>query len=102
MGLGLRGVFPTMREKTNFENLQIYQLAETLADQVWDIVLTWKKLAQDTVGKQLVRSADSIGANIAERTGRGSFLDNKRFICIARGSFYETKHWLRRAFKRGL
>ncbi|MGI9056671.1 MAG: four helix bundle protein, partial [Pyrinomonadaceae bacterium] len=56
----------------------------------------------DTVGKQIVRSADSIGANIAEGEGRGSFQDNRRFIKIARGSLQETQHWLRRAFKRNL
>lgn len=85
-----------------FENLQVYQLAEALADEIWPIVREWDPLARDTVGKQLVRSADSIGANIAEGTGRGSYQDNRRFVKIARGSLYETKHWLRRAYKRGL
>jgi four helix bundle protein len=54
------------------------------------------------VGKQLVRAADSIGANIAEGDGRGTFPENRRFIRVARGSLNETKHWLRRAFKRQL
>jgi len=53
-------------EKTNFENLEIYKLAEELADKVWEIVIKWDRLAQDTVGKQLIRSSDSVGANIAE------------------------------------
>ena len=85
-----------------FHDLLVYQLSEELCDAVWDIVRTWPPLARDTVGKQVVRSADSIGANIAEGSGRGSYADNKRFIRIARGSFYETKHWLRRAFQRKL
>lgn len=88
--------------KTNFESLVVYQLAERLADGVWEIVIGWPILARDTVGKQLVRAADSVGANIAEGSGRGSFPDNRRFNRIAHGSLYETKHWLRRAFKRGL
>jgi four helix bundle protein len=54
------------------------------------------------VGKQLVRAADSIGANIAEGAGRGRFLDNRRLVRIARGSLNETKHWLRRSHKRKL
>lgn len=81
----------------SFEDLQVYQLAETLADDVWSIVEPWDAFARDTVRKQLVRAADSIGANIAEGTGRGSYQDNRRFIRIARGSLCETRHWLRRA-----
>ena len=89
-------------QKTNFENLEIYQLSEKFADEIWEIVLGWNHLAQDTAGKQIIRSADSIGANIAEGSGRGSALDNRRFIKIARGSLYETKHWLRRSYIRKL
>lgn len=67
-------------EQTNFEKLEIYQLPEKLADRIWDIVLEWNHLAQDTVGKQIIRSADSIGANIAEGSGRGSDKDYTRFF----------------------
>ena len=88
--------------RTNFESLRVYQLSEQLADLIWEIVLEWNALARDTVGKQLVKAADSVEANIAEGTGRGTYIDNRRFVRIARGSLNETKHWLRRAFKRGL
>jgi four helix bundle protein len=88
--------------RTNFESLRVYQLSEHLADSIWEIVLQWNPFARDTVGKQLVKAADSVGANIAEGTGRGSYVDNRRFVKIARGSLNETKHWLRRAFKRRL
>ena len=90
------------KERTGFENLRVYQLAEDIADLVWEIVIKWDWLLRDTVGKQLIKSADSIGANIAEGTGRGSFADNRRFARIARGSLLELKHWLRRAYKRKL
>jgi four helix bundle protein len=88
--------------RTSFENLAVYRLAEDIADMIWSIVGRWSPLARDTVGKQLIRAADSIGANVAEGVGRRSFQDNRRFTRIARGSLNETKHWLRRAFKRGL
>ena len=86
----------------SFEDLRVYQLAEELADTVWKMVGRWDSFAKDTIGKQIVRSADSIGANIAEGTGRGTYQDNRRFVRIARGSLYESRHWLRRAFKREL
>lgn len=89
-------------EKTNFENLRIYQLAEELADTIWEIVLLWDNFSRETVGKQIVRSTDSIGANIAEGVGRFSLAESRHFGHIARGSLNETKHWLRRAFKRNL
>ncbi|MGJ5629738.1 four helix bundle protein [Nostoc sp. CALU 1950] len=85
-----------------FQELQVYQLSEKLADDIWKIVEGWNFFAKDTIGKQIVRSADSIGANIAEGVGRGSFQDNRRFIKIARGSLNETQHWLRRAYTRNL
>ncbi len=89
-------------EKTNFERLDIYKLSEKLADQIWEIVLTWPQFAQRTIGEQVIRSGDSIGANIAEGSGRGSAPDNRRFLRMARGSLYETRHWLRRAHSRKL
>jgi four helix bundle protein len=87
---------------TSFENLKVYQMSEVLADNIWDIAIKWDSFAKDTVGKQVVRAADSIGANIAEGTGKGSFKDNRRFVKVARGSLYETRPWLRRAYKRNL
>lgn len=89
-------------QKTQFEDLRVYQLSEELADRIWNIVIQWSVFGKETIGKQIVKSADSIGANIAEGSGRGSYADSKRFVKIARGSLFETKHWLRRAYKRDL
>jgi four helix bundle protein len=91
-----------MGSKPNFTNLRVYRLSERLADEIWNVVQNWEFFSKDTVGKQLVRSADSVGANIAEGHGRYSHQDNKRFIRIARGSLNETRHWLRRAYTRKL
>lgn len=89
-------------EKTNFEKLTIYQLSEKLSDIIWSVIKTWNHFEKDTIGKQLARAADSVGANIAEGSGRGTLIDNRRFLRIARGSLNETRHWLRRAHTRNL
>jgi four helix bundle protein len=89
-------------DRTGFEKLHVYNMAEKLSDHVWNVVVNWDYLPQKTIGIQLINSADSIGANIAEGTGRGSFADNRRFAKIARGSLFEVKHWLRRSYKRKL
>src|SRR6266849_6198681 len=89
-------------ERTNFERLDVYNLSESLADEIWKVVAKWDHFAKDTGGKQIVRAADSIGANIAEGSGRGSHQDNRRFVRMARGSLYETIHWLRRSYIRKL
>jgi four helix bundle protein len=88
--------------RANFENLRVYAMAEQLADEVWNIASAWRMFPRDTVGKQLVRAADSIAANIAEGSGRGSNQEYRRFLRIARGSLCETQNWLRRAFRRKL
>jgi four helix bundle protein len=89
-------------ERTNFERLRVYQVSEKLADLIWKMVIKWDYFARRTIGQQIVDAADGVGANIAEGSGRGSLQDNRRFVKIARGSLYETKHWLRRAYKRKL
>jgi four helix bundle protein len=88
--------------EAGLKNLTCTGWAEDLADAAWRSVRQWSGLDRDTVGKQLIRSADSVGANIAEGFGRGAGADNRRCVRIALGSLYETKHWLRRAYQRRL
>lgn len=90
------------KEIKSFEDLDIYRLAEHLGDRIWDVVINWPDFAKNSLGYQLVKSADSIGANISEGFGRFHFAENRQFCRIARGSLVETRHWLRRAYKRKL
>jgi len=84
------------------EDLDIYQMAENLSDTIWNICIKWDYFAKSTVGKQLVRSVDSISANLSEGHGRFHFKDRLNFCYFARGSLEETKTWLAKAARRKL
>ena len=84
------------------EDLDIYQMAEDLSDRIWEICIKWDYFAKDTIGKQLVRAADSISANLAEGHGRYHFNDRLKYCYYARGSLEETKSWISKAMRRKL
>ena len=85
-----------------FEDLRVLQSAEVVADDLWRIIITWGSFAKDSVGMQMVRAGDSIGANIAEAYGRFHYGEKLQFFYYARGSLFETKYWLNRGKSRGL
>ena len=84
------------------EDLKVLQAAETIADGIWKQVVRWDPFVRDTVGGQLAKAADSIGANIAESFGRYHFGEKVQFLYYARGSLYETKYWINRSQARQL
>ena len=65
-----------------FEDLQVLKSAEEIADSIWKLVVQWNEFAKDVVGKQITRSADSIGANVAESFGRYNFGEKLQFLYI--------------------
>lgn len=85
-----------------FEDLRLLKEVETVADDVWKMVSRWPIFERDTVGKQLVRAVDSIGANIAEAFGRYHYGEKLQFLYYARGSIFESKYWLNRVIARQL
>ena len=84
------------------EELQVYTLSMGIAEKIWAIVIEWDYFTKDTVGKQLVRAADSIAANLSEGFGRYHFKENINFSYYSRGSLYETKTWLIKSHNRKL
>jgi four helix bundle protein len=84
------------------EELQVYQLSMKLGEDVWQFVNKWEYFHKDTIGKQFVRAVDSIAANISEGFGRYHYNEGKHFGYYARGSLYESKTWLVKAFNRKL
>ena len=84
------------------EELQVYQLAMDMAERVWTIVVKWNFFAKDTVGKQLVRTADSVVADLSEGFGIFFYKENRQFCYYSRGSLYESKTWIKKAHNRQL
>ena len=82
--------------------MEIYQIAVSVGEKVWQLVDDWNYFAKDTVGKQLVKASDSIAANISEGYGRYHYKEAKQFTYYARGSLYETKTWLTKGSNRNL
>jgi four helix bundle protein len=87
---------------TPMERMEVFLRYVEVADWAWNIVQNWPPLARDTVGKQLVRAADSVGANLVEGDARYTSADGLHFLIIARASARETRYWLQRAIKRGI
>ncbi|HOO99858.1 MAG TPA: four helix bundle protein [Bacteroidales bacterium] len=84
------------------EELQVYSLSMEIGEDIWLIVKEWDFFARDTIGKQLVRAADSIAANLSEGYGRYHFREKINFSYYSRGSLYETRTWLTKAQNRKL
>ena len=91
-----------MDKRKNIDDLRIYQEALQFSNLIWSICIKWDYFPKKTIGEQLVRSADSISANIAEGYGRFHYKENLKFCYYARGSFEETKDWINKSQVRKL
>jgi four helix bundle protein len=87
---------------SNFHRLVAYRRSVALAHELHSAVEHWPLLDRKTIGPQLIRAATSVGANIAEATGRWHKGDRRQFLRVARGSLSETEHWVTYAEERGL
>ncbi len=84
------------------EDLKVYGKAMGFGEKIWELVNDWSYFQKDTIGKQLIRSADSVAANLSEGFGRYHFGEKKHFGYYSRGSLYESKTWLKKAANRNL
>ncbi len=78
-------------EKHNFKELQIWQMAMEIVDDVYTITKDFPKQEMFGLSSQKRRSAVSIPSNIAEGCGRGSNRQLVQFLNIAQGSAYELE-----------
>lgn len=85
-----------------WKDLDIFKIAEELAEKIWDEVIQWDSFAKFSIGLQLVKAIDSFGANIEEADGRFHFKEKINFLYISRGSLKEARRWLIRSIRRKL
>jgi len=90
------------KEFLTLDKISAYRLAFDFSNEVWKEVVKWDYFAKETIGKQFVKAADSISANIAEGFGRYSKKDKVRFYRISMGSLEETEDWIRKSLVREL
>ena len=95
-------IFRYVVKNFKLENLPSYKIGVELSSLVYSAVKNWDFLDKKTVGIQLIRSTDSIAANIAEGFGRFHKKDKIKFFYNARASVYESAHWVKTAFRRKL
>ena len=86
----------------SIEGLEVYNCSLKISDWAWQIYLELPKTYRFHIGSQFLDAADSIGANIAEGYGRYHYKESINFNNYARGSAFETRHWLNRLFSRQL
>lgn len=92
----------TNKKYLQLNDIRAYRIAFPLSNYVWDIVLKWDYIARDTIGKQFIRSVDSISANIAEGFGKKTKNDKIKFYSYGYGSLYESLDWNEKAKIRSL
>ncbi len=81
--------------KTGFRNQLLWQKSQAFALALVSLVRDLPNdKAADSIGRQLIRSGTSIGANIAEGYGRFSQGAYRNHLSIARGSAFETESWI--------
>lgn len=84
------------------EDLAIYKTSMDIGDIAYEVISKWPAFDRDTLGKQLIKAADSIALNISEGYGRFYFKDNKNFCYYSRGSAKETLTAFEKAYQRNL
>src|SRR3989344_4664663 len=86
-------------QKYNFENLEVYDFAENLVLQIYEVSKNFPKEELFVLTSQLRRACLSVVLNIVEGSSRKSRKDFAHFIDISIGSLFETKAILRLSLK---
>ena len=89
-----------MGEIKTFKDLIVWQKSMALLTRLYRETNGFPADEKFGLVSQMRRSAVSIPSNIAEGYGRYTPADRKLFYRYARGSFEETKAWLRKLIRR--
>ena len=79
-----------MYQKYNFENLEVYKLANNLVKEIYNLSKKFPKSEDFVLSTQIKRAAISVVLNITEGSSRAK-KEFSRFIEIALGSLIEVK-----------
>jgi|SRR3990167_3153641 len=79
----------------DYKDRDIYKRSVSFAVEISKLVDSLpNKISTRAIGQQLIRSATSISANIAEGSAGVSKNDFVNFMAISKKSAVETEHWL--------
>ncbi|MBJ7879460.1 four helix bundle protein [Gelidibacter salicanalis] len=84
-----------------FEDLEIWQEARKLSNEIKEIVLSTELKNDFKLRDQLKGSSGSVMDNIAEGFERDGNLEFRQFLSVAKGSAGETRSQLYRVFDYG-
>ena len=83
-----------------FEKLVVWQKSIDLADAIYEVTKSFPRKESHILLPQLLRSSNSIPANIAEGSFRRSKKEFIQFLYIAKGSLGETVTYLELALRQ--
>jgi len=84
-----------------YRELEVWQLAMSLAEDVYGISASLPADEKYALASQLRRAAVSIPSNVAEGFGRDTTKDFLHFLAMARGSLFEVMTQLELAVRLG-
>lgn len=79
---------PTMGD---FKDLRVWAMSRQLAASIYELTRNFPRSELYGLTSQMRRAAISIGANLAEGSGRHGDKELRRFVDIARGSATELE-----------
>ncbi len=78
----------------NFKQLTVWQKTRELVKEIYRVTASFPADEKFGITNQIRRASVSIGANIAEGSGKGSLKDFNRFLDNALGSTFEVETFL--------